>query len=170
MGCHTWTYVHIPSEANKWAQEYKDAFIEEMKEVPNYDDIVIPETIKLAKELMEMVKNTSIEDIPKLLEEKQKDARCYALMFECVSFGNYRLFKIHNGKIYRDNGIDSYYDMFRIHGDKVPSCYSLEETLKRCKEYYVDWNLRSKNGRLINNKKQVYEFWEKYPDSIIEFV
>lgn len=34
MGCHTWAYVHIPSEADKWVRDYKDAFIKEMKKLP----------------------------------------------------------------------------------------------------------------------------------------
>lgn len=55
MGCHTWAYVHIPSEADKWAKEYKDAFIKEMKKVPTYDEIT-EEDKKLAKELAELVK------------------------------------------------------------------------------------------------------------------
>lgn len=173
MGCHTWTYVHIPSEANKWAQEYKDACIKLMKKIPTFDGITA-EDIKLAKELEELVKNTSIEDIPKLLEEKQVDDRYYDLMIECVSIGDYGLLEIHNGKIYRClndlNTGDWYHDMFRIYDYDAQPCYSLEETLKRCEEYKLNWNLRNEwSGDLVNNKKKVYEFWEKYPDGIIEF-
>ena len=61
MGCHTWVYVHIPSEDDKWAQDYKDACIKEMEEVPTYDEITAEE-IKLAKELEELVKNTPIKE------------------------------------------------------------------------------------------------------------
>ena len=174
MGCHTWVYVHIPEESDKWASEYKDACIKEMEEVPTYDEITAEE-IKLANELEELVKNTPIKDIPKLLEEKQKDDKCSHLMIGCVSFGDYGLFEIHNGKIYRDPhhlGIgEGYHDIFRIHGYDAQPCYSLEETLKRCEEYKVDWNERSEYypDVIVNDKKLLYEFWEKYPDSIIEF-
>lgn len=172
MGCHTWAYVHIPSEADKWAQEYKKVCIKELEEVPTYDGITAEE-IKLAKELEELVKNTPVENIPKLLEEKQKDDRCYDLLIGCVSLINYGMFKIHNGKIYRDPGYlnigRGYHDMFRILDYEAQPCYSLEETLKRCEEYKVNWNLGINRGYIINDKKQVYEFWRKYPDSIIEF-
>lgn len=174
MGCHTWVYVHIPEESDKWASEYKDACIKEMEEVPNYDEITAEE-IKLAKELAELVKNIPIKDIPKLLEEKQKDDKCSDLMIGCVSLGDYGLFEIHNGKIYRDPyylGIgEGYHDIFRIHDYDAQPCYSLEETLKRCEEYKVDWNERSEYYPyvIVNDKKLLYEFWEKYPDSIIEF-
>lgn len=172
MGCHTWTYVHIPSEDDKWAQDYKDACIKEMEKVPTYDEITAEE-IKLAKELEELVKNTPIKDIPKLLEEKQKDDRCYDLLIGCVSLGDYGSLEVHNGKIYRDphdlNPEESYHDIFRIYDYEAQSCYSLEEALQRCEEYKVDWNLCTNSGFLINNKKLLYEFWEKYPDSIIEF-
>lgn len=171
MGCHTWVYVHIPSEADKWAQDYKNAFIKAMKELPTYDGITA-EDIKLSKELSELVKNTSIKDIPKLLAFSSKVDKCYDLMIEGMSF-DYGIFEIHNEKIYRclnDLGTeDWYHDMFRIYDYNAQPCYSLEETLKRCEEYKVDWNLRECNGYLVNNKKRVYEFWEKYPDSIIVF-
>ena len=171
MGCHTWVYVHIPSEADKWVRDYKDAFIKEMKELPTHYGITA-EDIKLAKELSELVKSTSIGDIPKLLEEKQEDGRCYSLMIGGMSF-DYGDFEIHNGKIYRDphylNPEDWYIDMFRIYDYRAQPCYSLEETLKRCEEYKVDWNLRECGSYLVNNKKKIYDFWEKYPDSIIVF-
>ena len=171
MGCHTWTYVHIPTETDKWTQEYKDACIKEMERVQTYDEITA-EDIKLAKELEELVENTSIKDIPKLLEEKQKDDRCYDLLIGCVSLGDYGLFEVFNGKIYRDprylNG-RGYHDIFRIYDYEAQPCYSLEETLKRCEEYKVNWNLRENDGYLINDKKLLYEFWKKYPDSIIKF-
>lgn len=171
MGCHTWTYVHIPIETDKWTQEYKDACIKEMERVQTYDEITA-EDIKLAKELEELVENTSIKDIPKLLEEKQKDDRCYDLLIGCVSLGDYGLFEVFNGKIYRDprylNG-RGYHDIFRIYDYEAQPCYSLEETLKRCEEYKVNWNLRENDGYLINDKKLLYEFWKKYPDSIIKF-
>ena len=174
MGCHTWSYVHIPSEADKWAHDYKDAFIEEVEKVPTYDEITA-EDIKLAKELEELVKNTPIKDIPKLLEEKQEDDRCYDLMIGCVSLSDYGLFEIHNGKIYRDphylNLEHGYHDMFRIYDYEAQPCYSLEETLKRCEEHNLNWDERYQcyPDILVNDKKMVYEFWEKYPDSIIEF-
>ena len=173
MGCHTWTYVHIPAEADKWVQDYKDACIKEIEKVPTYDEITAEE-IKLAKELEELVKNTHIKDIPKLLEEKQKDDRCYDLLFGCVSLNNYGLFEIHNDKIYRClNDLDTedwYHDMFRIYDYDAQPCYSLEETLKRCEEHNLNWNLRKKwSDDLVNNKKKIYDFWEKYPDAIIEF-
>lgn len=174
MGCHTWVYVHIPSEADKWAQDYKNAFIKAMKELPTYDGSTAEE-IKLAKELKELVKNTPIKDIPKFLEEKQKDDRCRGLLIGCVSLGDHGSFRIHNGKIYRDplslNQKDGYHDIFRIHDYDAQPCYSLEETLKRCEEYKVDWNEQSKYypDVIVNDKKLLYEFWEKYPDSIIEF-
>ena len=172
MGCHTWAYVHIPSEADKWAQDYKDACIKEMEEIPTCDEITAEE-IKLAKELEELVKNAPIKDIPKLLEEKQKDDRCYDLLIGCVSLGDYGSLEVHNGKIYRDphdlNPKEGYHDIFRIYDYEAQPCYSLEETLKRCEEYKVDWNLRTNSDFLINNKKLLYEFWEKYPDSIIKF-
>lgn len=172
MGCHTWAYVHIPAEADKWAQDYKDAFIKVARKVPTYDEITA-EDIKLAKELEELVKNTPIKDIPKLLGEKQGDDMCCDLMIGCVSLGNYGLFVIHNGKIYRDphdlNLEHGYHDMFRIYDYEAPPCYSLEETLKRCEDYKVNWNFRECNGYLVNDKKRIYEFWEKFPDSIIEF-
>ena len=86
---------------------------------------------------------------------------------------DYGNFEIHNGKIYRDshylNSEDWYHDMFRIYDYRAQPCYSLEETLKRCEEYKVDWNLHEESGYLVNNKKRVYDFWEKYPDSIIVF-
>lgn len=171
MGCHTWTYVHIPTETDKWTQEYKDACIKEMERVQTYDEITA-EDIKLAKELEELVENTSIKDIPKLLDEKQKDDRCYDLLIGCVSLGDYGLFEVFNGKIYRDprylNG-RGYHDIFRIYDYEAQPCYSLEETLKRCEEYKVNWNLRENDGYLINDKKLLYEFWKKYPDSIIKF-
>lgn len=174
MGCHTWAYVHIPSEADKWAKEYKDAFIKEMKKVPTYDEIT-EEDKKLAKELAELVKNTPIKDIPKLLEEKQVIDECYDLMIGCVSLGDYGLFEIHDGKIYRDpyylNLEHSYHDMFRIYDYEAQPCYSLEETLKRCEEHHLNWNERNQYypDVLVNDKKLLYEFWEKYPDGIIEF-
>ena len=172
MGCHTWTYVHIPSQADKWAQDYKDACIKEMEEVPTYDEITAEE-IKLAKELEELVKNTPIKDIPKLLEENQKDDRCYDLLIGCVSLGDYGSLEVHSGKIYRDphdlNPEEGYHDIFRIYDYEAQPCYSLEETLQRCEEYKVDWHLRTNSGFLINNKKLLYEFWGKYPDSIIKF-
>lgn len=94
-------------------------------------------------------------------------------MIGCVSLGDYGLFEIHDGKIYRDpyylNLEHSYHDMFRIYDYEAQPCYSLEETLKRCKEYKVDWNLRECGSYLVNNKKKIYDFWEKYPDSIIIF-
>ena len=171
MGCHTWAYVHIPSEADKWVRDYKDVFIKEMKKLPTCYGITA-EDIKLGKELSELVKSASIEDIPKLLEEKQEDERCYSLMIGGMSF-DYGNFEIHNGKIYRDshylNSEDWYHDMFRIYDYRAQPCYSLEETLKRCEEYKVDWNLHEESGYLVNNKKRVYDFWEKYPDSIIVF-
>lgn len=171
MSCHTWTYVHIPTEANKWTQEYKDVFIKEMKELPTYNGITA-EDIKLSEKLSELVKNTSIKDIPKLLEERQENERYYSLMIGGMScdYGN---FEIHNRKIYRDprdlNQEHAYHDMFRIYDYKAQPCYSLKETLKRCEEYKVDWNLRERNGYLINNKQKIYEFWEKYPDGMIKF-
>lgn len=172
MGCHTWSYVHIPSEADKWAQDYKDACIKEMESVPTYEGVTA-ETMDLAKKLSELIKNTPIRDIPKLLEEKQKDDRCYDLMIGCVSLGDYGSFEIYNGKIYRDpHYLDieaGYYDMFRIYDYEASPCYSLEETLKRCEEYKVDWNLYTGSDYIINNKKLVYEFWERFPDSIITF-
>lgn len=171
MGCHTWTYVHILSEDDKWAQEYKNAFIKEMRELPTHNGIT-EEDIKLSKELSELVKNTSIKDIPKLLEERQEDERYYSLMIGGMAF-KYGNFEIHNGKIYRDpNELtqkDYYHEMFRIYDYNAQPCYSLEETLKRCEEYKVDWNLHERNGYLVNNKQRIYEFWEKYPDSIIKF-
>lgn len=174
MGCHTWAYVHIPSEADKWAKEYKDAFIKEMKKLPICYGITA-EDIKLGKELSELVKSASIEDIPKLLEEKQVIDECYDLMIGCVSLGDYGLFEIHDGKIYRDpyylNLEHSYHDMFRIYDYEAQPCYSLEETLKRCEEYKVDWDERSKYypDVIVNDKKLLYEFWERFPDSIIKF-
>lgn len=175
MGCHTWAYVHIPSEADKWAKEYKDACIKVMEEVSTYDGSTAEE-IKLAKELEGLVKNTPVKDIPKFLEEKQKDDRCYNLLIECVEVSDdYGLFEIHNGKIYRDPhnlGIeDGYHDIFRIYDYEAQPCYSLEETLKRCEEYKVDWDERSKYypDVIVNDKKLLYEFWEKYPEGIIEF-
>ena len=84
MSCHTWTYVHIPVKADTWAQEYKDACIKEMEEIQTYDDVIPTEDIKLAKELEELIKNTSIKDIPKILEEKQEDDMCYDLLIGCV--------------------------------------------------------------------------------------
>lgn len=174
MGCHTWTYVHIPAEADKWVQEYKDACIKEMEEIQTYDEITAEE-IKLAKELEELVKNTPIKYIPKILEEKQEDDRCYDLLIGCVSLGDHGSFKIRNGKIYRDpRGLTrecSYHDIFRIRDYDAQPCYSLEETLSRCEEYKVNWNERNKYhpDDLVNDKKLLYEFWEKYPDGIIEF-
>lgn len=172
MGCHTWAYVHIPAEADKWAQDYKDACIKEMEEVTTYDGSTA-EDIKLAKEMGELVKNTPAKDIPKLLEEKQKDDRYYDLLIGCVSLGDYGLFEVYNGKIYRDphnlNLEHGYHDMFRIYDYEAQPCYSLEETLKRCEEYKVDWNLRECGNYLVNDKKEIYDFWEKYPDSIIVF-
>lgn len=172
MGCHTWTYVHIPTEADKWTQDYKDACIREMEEVATYEESTA-EDIKLAKEMEELIKNTSVKDIPKLIEEKQKDYRYYDLLIGCVSLGNYGLFEVHNGKIYRDphdlNPEYGYHDIFRIYDYDAQPCYSLEETLKRCKEHRVNWNLRAEKGYLVNNKKLLYEFWERFPDSIIQF-
>lgn len=145
-----------------------------MEKVPTYDEITA-EDIKLAKELEELVKNTPIKDIPKLLGEKQGDDMCCDLMIGCVSLGNYGLFEIHNGKIYRDphdlNPENGYHDMFRIYDYEAQPCYSLEETLKRCEEHNLNWDERYQcyPGILVNDKKLVYEFWEKYPDSIIEF-
>lgn len=62
----------------------------------------------------------------------------------------------------------SHYIKFLINGNdwRTSKCF---DQLKRCEEYKVDWNLHEESGYLVNNKKRVYDFWEKYPDSIIVF-
>lgn len=98
----------------------------------------------------------------------------------CSSYG---IYIIRNDKIYRDTTAyrgkkymentvfpKQYHDIFRIYDYDANPCYSLEETLKRCEEYNVDWNeMYEKTDIKMNNKDRLIEFWETYPDSIIEF-
>lgn len=183
MGCHTWCYAHIPSEADKWAQEYKRIFKREAAKVETYN--VSDEEKAFAKELSKIIENMPVKDIPKYLNEKKYDYKYYSLLFELIGIDyDYGLFNVYKGKIYREvtdyRGEDpdvmknwpfqkSYHDIFRIYDYDAEPCFSLEETLKRCEEHNLDWNLRTEYDYLINNKEELYEFWEKYPDGVIEF-
>lgn len=63
-----------------------------------------------------------------------------------------------------------FHDIFRIHDYEANPCYSLEETLKLCDKYNVDWDkMYEKTDIKMNNKDLLIEFWETYPDGIIEF-
>lgn len=184
MACHTWCYAHIPSEANKWAQEYKTVFKKEMERISRLSNISDEQRVEM-NELLETVESLPLEEIPKFLDERQTTMQDYSLLFAIIcmgyDFGNFTVF---DGKIYREvdtyNGNDTeikerwpfknaYHDIFRIYDYDAPPCHSLEETLKRCEEYKVDWNLHEWGSYLVNNKKKIYDFWEKYPDGIIEF-
>lgn len=92
-----------------------------------------------------------------------------------ISFGT---FKIKDNKIYRNTCANKddkpvfeyqFHDMFRINDFNAKPCYSLEETLERCKEYNIDWNEKFENGELKNDLFIVNAFWDTYPDGIIEF-
>lgn len=101
----------------------------------------------------------------------------------CIGSNHYGLYKIRDNKIYRDcthfrgpsYGENSLFDqpfhnIFRIYDYEAKSCYSLEETLERCKEYNVDWDEVYKNSDVkINDLEMLHDFWKMYPDSIIEF-
>lgn len=81
----------------------------------------------------------------------------------------YGLFEIKDGKIYRETttkncGFDkSYHDIFRLYDYDAKPCHSIEETLDRCEEYKIDWNDPE------NDLEKLKEFWQTYPDGIIEF-
>lgn len=185
MSCHTTCYAHIPSEAEKWAEEYKKIFLKVVSEIDTSD--FSEEQKTFIKEVSETIKTMSSKDIPKYLDEKQSDFKYWDLLIGCISLDDdYGCFNVHDGKIYREVvpyfGSNpeiaktwpfdkSYHDMFRIYDYDAEPCCSLEETLERCKEYKKDWNERADYGSnlLINNKELVYEFWEKYPDGMIIF-
>jgi len=89
------------------------------------------------------------------------------------TFG-FGLYLIHDGKIYRDTchyrgeGYHEdpvfekqFHDIFRISDYDADMCYSYMDTIERCGQYNVKMD--------EHTYKRIKEFWDTYPDSIIEF-
>lgn len=101
----------------------------------------------------------------------------------CIGSNHYGLYKIRDNKIYRncthykgpgyrENSLfdQPFHDIFRIYDYEAKSCYSLDETLERCKEYNVDWDEVYENTDVKKNDlDMLHDFWKMYPESIIEF-
>lgn len=93
MACHTWCYAHIPSEANKWAQEYKTVFKKEMEKISRLSNISDEQRVEM-NELLKTVESLPLEEIPKFLDERQTTMQDYSLLF-CHHLHGIRFWEFH---------------------------------------------------------------------------
>lgn len=117
--------------------------------------------------------------------EKVKNAKNFEdwAEYKCYEH-NFGLCVIKDNKIYRDtthrmgkwvneNYIfgknNALHDLFRCYDYELKPCYSLEETYQRIEEYN---STRTEENKCVLDEEQkaiLADFWQKFPDGIIEF-
>lgn len=175
MGCHTWFY-------------------KKMEHQPSYDDVKTNvlhsynEDIKLYQQFID---GTLDDDTKDLFREFTKEtAKKYLLILErskrmvekdlckvavCNRYGNcsMSLIRFHNGYFYIDSD-NLPHDIFRIHNYPNDILLSLQETLDYLEvnddkiEYY-GYDEVDKDIIKLNAIERLKEYWEKYPDGMIDF-
>lgn len=178
--CKYWLEDYRTAVADGEENDYIQQFGSREKLEEYINGLHLDENTYTGKEL----KEEWIEDSKRTIDEIENCTDIIEFMKSGKGYGlSYGSFIIHDGKIYRNTshyrgpgyGVDyvfekRFHDIFRIHDYEAKNCYSLEETLKLCEEYNVDWDATYDNSDVKkNDKERLIEFWETYPDSIIEF-
>ena len=164
MGCHTWAYKRIESPSFEKMKDfvlkiYKDSSDNLQKWIDNPQD----------EEYLDMFKHYKEWTIDYIKYWQETDKRrirliengfCkQAIVNKYCSYSD-GLIECYNGNFYKEIG---FHDMFRKYGYPDDKLFSLKETLD-----YINNPL---NKCIINDKtfEWLDEFWNKYPDGMIEF-
>lgn len=149
---------------------YHNHTIEEIiQEYPNFDQ----EVLRNNKFLSDLEYNKEYDKMKQFFidESKKNLDECDSLtireLFHRHVYLDSLYFLSHDGKLYIDAcdgkalGIEPMHDLFRIYNYDAEPCHSVEEVLQRCKE-----------NKVILTEEQLQElnnWFEKYPDTIIDF-
>jgi hypothetical protein len=145
MGCHTWFY--------------------NLSELDNWDKIK-----EKAYEYLKQMKDRT-DDYHKQHDQMMRyciDNKLDTIVGEFVSaFGN--LSTYHNEKIYTK--VEGLYDLFRIGGYPEDKLLSYDETLEYMKKYCEKYKVpfESHFGNIEEIKDELLQFWNQYPNGLIEF-
>lgn len=168
MGCHTWFYKELkkPDLTN---------FEIKNKIINNIENVTLPFLNKLLKETSDKKEEIELKEeiyltkihlkqiIDISLKDEYKLLHAYYDMLD-INFTSY------NGKFYENT---EYQDIFRHRNYEAPTLTSLNDTLEFIKIHNCKGNCYfDKNDKLINeeiNFDKLKEFWNKYPNGIIEF-
>lgn len=154
----------------KSLEYYHSHTIEEIiQQYPNHD----PQTLRDNKFLSDLEWDKKYDEMKQFFVDTSKQ-----LLDECDSLSIEELFIHHSlldhlyflspdGKLYIDAcdgkalGIEPMHDLFRIYNYDAESCHSVEEVLQRCEE----------NKVILTEEqlKELNDWFEKYPDTIIDF-
>lgn len=159
MGCHTWTYKKI------------DLPLEKAKEllIETHQKIIDEYTAMPESEYAELIVN-----YPYMYDSKERLIELYQRRIKRIQNPNIKAETIyyHLGNFcdrnieYTDKGLfeeTEYHDPFRIAGYPEDCLYSLKECLEYIKKY------EEKHNCTVTVQKYLEEFWNKYPDGMINF-
>ena len=164
MGCHTWAYkrVEAPSFENMKGfvlKSYKDSSDNLQKWIDNPQDDEYLDMLKHYKDwTIEYIKHW--REVNKRRIRLIENGFCKeAIINRYCSFSNDHI-EYYNGKFYKEIG---FHDMFRKYGYPNDKLFSLQETLD-----YIN-NPENKCTVYENTIERLKEFWNKYPDGMIDF-
>jgi hypothetical protein len=153
MGCHTWFYKKLNSKE------------EELKKEILFKLYELRKTFIKNKKLLSYITN----DIFKIKNKKMSKKFLYKIY---VNIPHDNLKTIFNNNIYEK--VNEFHDLFRTNDYNSPILISFEETLN-----FINLNnlkgisyFSEEEKRIITEEpdfKKIKEFWNKYPDGIIEF-